>query len=165
MSDPDTLALERRPGLERRDAFRAAGRMGRFNPENSGAIPDLWTWLVPRMPIPGSRGGTLGLSLPIAPAEGVFDYMAGVEMEDGAPTPEGMDVAEVPAQTYAVWRLTITGGPLHPQMQAALGDIWGRRLKADGLKPSGGPNFELYPPYFDQAKAGQTVEFWIPVQA
>ena len=48
-------------------------------------------------------------------------------------------------------------------MQAALRDIWGRRLKAEGLNPSGGPDFELYPPYFSGQTAGQWVEFWIPV--
>ena len=56
-------------------------------------------------------------------------------------------------------------GPLHPQMASALGEIWGERLQAAGLKPSGGPDFELYPEDFDQDRPGAVLEFWIPVQA
>jgi AraC family transcriptional regulator len=165
MTDPETLALERLPELVTRNAFRAVGVMSRFDQNSAHAIPALWGRLTPRLPIPGGRGGTLGLCIPGGTDSGDFGYMAGVEMEAGAPTPEGLDEVEVPAQAYAVWRLTINGQALHPQMQAAVRDIWGRRLKTEGLTPSGGPDFELYPPYFDQAEAGQTVEFWIPVEA
>ena len=164
MSDPETLALERLPGLQRRGAFHAVGFRGRFDHTNANLIPALWTRLGPRLPVPGGRRETLGLCIPLESGSDAFDYMAAVELEPGKPAPDGLDQAEVPAQAYAVWRLTITGEALHPQMQAAVRDIWGRQLRGGELKPSGGINFELYPPYFDQAKAGQTVEFWIPVE-
>jgi len=163
MSDAARRQLERLADLTPRGAFRVVGVKGRFDQSNMGQVPALWGRLIPRLPIPGRRHGTLGLIISEGPA--AFVYMAGVEMEDGAPVPEGLDVVEVPAQTYAVWRLTTDGEALHPQMQAALGEIWGRGIGAAGLRPTNGPNFELYPPYFDQQKAGETVEFWIPVEA
>ena len=164
LSNPANIALERAGAPTVRGAFRAAGLKSRFDRDSLHAIPALWDQLVPRLPVPGSRPSTLGLCLPGAPGTGDFDYMAGVEMDEGAPAPEGLELIEVPAQTYAVYRLTTNGEALHPQMQAALRDIWGRRLAAEGLKPSGGPDFELYPPYFTGWKAGETVEFWIPVE-
>ncbi len=135
----------------------------RFDPDSAHAIPALWEKLVPRLPIAASKEGTLGLC--ISGESGHFDYLAGVELAPGAEAPDDLDVVEVPAQTYAVWRLTLNGDVLHPQMQAAVRDIWGRRLAEAGLKPSGGADFELYPPCFDGRKAGGTVEFWIPVEA
>ena len=163
MGEPANIQLERVNGLAQRGAFTAAGFKNRFSPSNMHEIPALFSRLVPRMPLPGSKHGTLGLILP--DDQPGFVYMAGVEMEDGAPVPADMDRVEIPPQAYAVYRLTVSGEALQPQMQAALHDIWGRRLKAEGLTPTRGPNFELYPPYFDQNKAGDAVEFWIPVEA
>ena len=164
MNDPAAITLERQGGLESRGPFTVAGLKSRFDRDSLHAIPALWDQLVPRLPVPGSKHGTLGLCIPATPGTGDFDYMAGVEMDADAPAPEGLELIEVPAQTYAVYRLTVNGEALHPQMQAALRDIWGRRLTAEGLKASGGPDFELYPPYFTGQKAGETVEFWIPVE-
>ncbi len=163
MGEPVNIQLERVNGVTRRGAFTVAGFKSRFSPQNMHEIPVLFGKLVPRMPLPGSKHGTLGLAVP--DDDPGFVYMAGVEMEDGAAVPADLDQVEVPAQAYAVYRQTVTGGPLQPQMQAAIHAIWGQRLKAEGLTPTRGPNFELYPPYFDQAKAGQTLEFWIPVEA
>ena len=162
MGETANIQLERVNGLTRRGAFTVAGVKNRFSPSNMHEIPALWSRLVPRLPLPGSKHGTLGLILP--DDEEGFVYIAGVEMDDGAPVPDDLDKVEIPAQAYAVYRLTVSGEALQPQMQAAIHDIWGRRLGAEGLTPTRGPNFELYPPYFDQAKAGGTLEFWIPVE-
>ena len=164
MSAPANIALDRIGPPTARGRFRAAGVKSRFDRDSLHAIPALWDQLDPHLPVPGSKHGTLGLCIPGAAGSGDFDYMAGVEMDAAAPAPERLELVEVPAQTYAVYRLTTNGEALHPQMQAALRDIWGRRLAAEGLKPSGGPDFELYPPYFTGHKAGETVEFWIPVE-
>ena len=142
LSNPANIALERAGAPTVRGAFRAAGLKSRFDRDSLHAIPALWDQLVPRLPVPGAPG----------------------RHRPSVPAPEGLELIEVPAQTYAVYRLTTNGEALHPQMQAALRDIWGRRLAAEGLKPSGGPDFELYPPYFTGWKAGETVEFWIPVE-
>jgi AraC family transcriptional regulator len=161
---PASLNLERMGEITRRPAFRVAGITNRFDRDSVHAIPALWDRLDAFLPVAGSKSGTLGLCLPGAPDAGDFVYMAGVELQDGAPDPPGLETVEVPAQAYAVWRLTASGEALHPQMQAAVRDIWGRRLKEAGLNPSRGPDFELYPPYFTGRKAGEWVEIWIPVE-
>jgi len=157
--------LRQLEGLRRRPAFRVAGLAGRFDADTRPAIPGLWDQLVTRLPLPGQVGWeTYGVCFGLDADKG-FEYMAGAEIGPDAPAPEGLQVREVPAQTYAVFRLTITGADLHPQMAAANMQIWGERLKAAGLEPSGGPDLEVYPGDFDQRRAGDAVEFWIPVRA
>jgi predicted transcriptional regulator YdeE len=76
-----------------------------------------------------------------------------------------MSTADVPAQTYAVFRLALTAGDLHAQMHPAAIEIWARGLKDAGITPAMGPNFELYPADFRGARDGGWVEYWIPVSA
>lgn len=162
-SAPETSSLVRIEGLTRRDAFQVAGLSGRFDSDSLHAIPALWGRFVGHLPVGGQRGWeTYGVCIYGSPDTGDFRYMAAVEIEADAPAPEGLEVFQIPAQPYAVYRLTVRAGPLHPQMHAAARDIWGRRLAAEGLKPSGGPDFELYPGDFDQNRPGSTLEFWIP---
>jgi AraC family transcriptional regulator len=157
------IDLVLRPGVQHRGPFRAAGLMGRFDGESRGAIPTLWDRFVPLLPAPGQKGWTTyGLCWSGNLNKG-FSYMAAVEIDQDAPPPKGLEVKDVPAQAYAAFRLSLDGGELHPQMAAALGEIWGDRLQAAGLKPAGGPDFELYPEHFDPSRKGAYVEFWIPV--
>lgn len=162
---PSSIDLSIVPGVQRRGAFTVAGLAGRFDAETRSAIPTLWKRLMPLLPAPGQKSWvTYGLCWSGELEQG-FDYMAGVEVDPGAAAPAGLEVKAVPDQAYAVFRLTVSGGPLHPQMVAALGEIWGERLQAARLKPSGGPDFEFYPEDFDQDRPGSVVEFWIPVEA
>ncbi len=155
--------LNRIGDLQHRPAFTVAGCAGRFDNQTKSAIPRLWGQLVPRLPLSGQKGGEgFGVCWAVDPDKG-FNYMAGVELSPGAATPEGLETVEIPAQDYAVFRLTLTGGELHPQMSGAAAEIWGQRLQAAGLKPSGGPDFELYPDDFDQHRPGAWVEYWVPV--
>ncbi len=153
-----------RPGLQHRPAFRAAGLHGRFDSSTRGAIPTLWDRFVPRLPLPGQAGNdTYGLCWSGDLDKG-FEYMAAVALDPGAAVPEGIDVKDVPAQAYAVFRLTLSGEELHPQMAAAMNRIWGGWLQEAGLKPRGGPDFEFYPAGFDARRKGGWVEMWIPVE-
>jgi AraC family transcriptional regulator len=166
MSDVQATALVRREGLVEHGPLRVAGLSAHFDQDSMHTIPALWGRFAPRLPLPGQHGwATYGVCFNGSPDTGAFQYMAGAELEPEAPAPEGLEVFEIPAQSYAVWRLTLDGGPLHPQMSGAARDIWGRRLAAEGLKPSGGPDFEYYPGDFDQNRKGSWVEFWIPVGA
>jgi len=159
------IDLQTLPDILHRDAFRVAGLSGRFDGDTRGAIPGLWGKLIPLLPAPSQRGWrTYGLCWSGDLDQG-FDYMAGVEVESDAAAAMGMEVKEVPAQAYVVFRLTISGGDLHPQMTAAMAEIWGERLQAAGLTPSGGPDFELYPEDFDGRRPGAYVDFCIPVKA
>ena len=68
--------------------------------------------------------------------------MAAVAFDPARSTPEGLERMDLAAQAYAVFRLTLNGEALHPQMQAAARDIWMNRLPASGLKPVRAPDFE-----------------------
>ncbi len=150
-------------GLSEPGPFRLAGLSNRFNQDNAAAIPGLWTRLAPRLPLAGQQGPE-AYGACVSGEDGGFQYMAGVRVGPDAAAPEGLEIMDAPAQTYAVFRLTLTGQALHPQMASAAKAIWGERLQATGLKPSGGPDFEYYPADFDENRPGATVEFWVPVQ-
>ena len=125
----------------------------------------LWEKLAPRLPLPGQAGGeTYGICWGTGPEE-PFRYMAAVALADGAPVPEGLEEFEVPAQTYLVFRQAVAPGPFHPQVAAAMGEIWGRRIPASPHRPSGGPDFELYPEDLRPGVTAGWMAYWVPVQA
>ena len=152
-------------GPARKPPMRLAGLSGVFTDDNKHEIPRLWAQLVPRLPAPGQASGeTFGMACASDVAEG-FSYMAAIRLRDDAPCPPGMELKELPAQSYLTFRLTVDGGPLHPQMQAAMREIWGERLPASGLVLAQVPDLEYYPENFEPGRAGATVEFWIPVES
>ncbi len=89
--------------------------------------------------------------------------MAAVAIEADAPAPEGLEIKDVPAQHYLVFRQTVDGSDLHTQMQAAGREIWGERLPKSGYQLARSPDLEVYPPDFTPGKPGW-VEWWIPVK-
>ena len=97
--------------------------------------------------------------------EGRFNYLAGVEVSGDAPLPEGFERVHLATQTYAVFRLTVDGGPLHPQMQAAMPMIWGDLLPKSGLKAVPAPDLEVYPADFEPMRKGAYVDMYIAVEA
>ena len=158
-----SLTLE--SGVSKRGAFRVAGLSGRFDHTSKAAIPALWDRLLPSLPLPGQFGWiTYGLCWSANASEGAFNYMAAAEFEPGALGPQGLEVFDVPAQTYLVFKQAIEPGNLHLQMSSACDEIWSHRLAKSGYKPSGGPDFELYPAEFMPNKPG-TLFYWIPVIA
>lgn len=164
-SSDTPLVLTMDEGLVHRGLFRVAGLAGQFDADTRPQIPGLWGRLVPRLPLPGQVGGeAYGLCWSTSPEE-PFTYMAAAEIPSDAPAPDGLEALTVPAQTYLVFHQTIDGGPLQPQMLAAMREIWGRRLPASGRKPSGGPDFEFYPADFDQSRPGSRLAYWVPVEA
>jgi predicted transcriptional regulator YdeE len=64
-----------------------------------------------------------------------------------------------------VFRQTLDGGELHPQMQAAVREIWGERLPKCGHKLARGPDLEVYPDQFEPGVPDSWVEWWIPIEA
>jgi len=170
LKDPAMSALAGSPSLimhpaPRREAgFRTAGYQAEFDESNKAGIPALWARLTPRLPLAGQAGGrTYGVMW--ASDSGCFHYQASVALEPGAEAPEGLEAKDVPPQTYLVFRHELDGTDLHPQMQAAMREIWGVRLPALGHKLARGPDLEVYPADFDPARAGGWVEWWIPIEA
>jgi AraC family transcriptional regulator len=97
-------------------------------------------------------------------AQGCFQYMAGVGVEAACTPPPGFSTIEIPAATYAVFRITLDGTALHPQIKQAMAAIWGELIPASRLTVIEGPDFELYDGRFDPQKPGSFIDFHVPVK-
>ena len=155
------------PGLVTLPAFHVAGPQRRFDEASKSEIPQLWSTLIGALPFAGQAKSwaTYGVVSSVAAGEGCFQYMAGVGVEPGCVPPPGFSTMEIPAATYAVFRITLNGSALHPQVKQAMAAIWGELIPASGLKVVPGPDFELYDGRFDPQKAGSVIDFHVPVQA
>jgi len=162
-----TAAVVRLPELATLPAFHVAGPARRFDESTKSEIPQLWSALIGALPFDGQvkSWATYGVVSSVDQADGCFQYLAGVGVEPGCVPPPGFSTMEIPAATYAVFRITLDGSALHPQVKQAMAAVWGELLPASGLKVAGGPDFELYDGRFDPLKAGSVIDFHVPVQA
>jgi AraC family transcriptional regulator len=159
------VSVEQLPDLVRLEAFSVAGVSGRFDQATKSTIPQLWARLLGFMPFAGQVGwDTFGLVWSADKTDGSFSYMAGGRLEDGAPTPAGLERKDLDAMTYAVFRITLTGGDLHPQVRSAMETIWGQLVPALGLKVADAPDFELQDGDFRPDKPGAVIDFHVPVE-
>ena len=169
MSAPtgSVLPVVRLPDLVALPAFHVAGPARLFDEATKAEIPQLWSALIGALPFKGQlpSWATYGVVSSVDKGEGCFRYMAGVGVEPGCEPPPGFSVQQVPAATYAVFRITLDGSALHPQVKRAMAEIWGELIPASGLKVVEGPDFELYDGRFDPQKAGSVIDFHVPVQA
>ncbi len=156
--------LTQAPAPARKPAIRIAGAARDFDDTTVCGIPALWDELTPHLPLPGQASGwTYGVCC-AGPAPKELHYIAGVELAQNAPDPEGFEVIELPARAYLVFRQVLDGGPLHPQMQSAVREIWGERVPNCGHKLVRAPDLEVYPDHFHPETPGAWVEWWIPVE-
>jgi AraC family transcriptional regulator len=162
----DTSVI-RLPELVKLPAFRVAGPQRRFDQATKAEIPQLWSALIGRLPFEGQveSWATYGVVFDVDQAEGGFQYMAGVGVQPDCAPPPGFSAMEIPAATYAVFRITLNGTALHPQVKQAMAMIWGELLPASGLKVVEGPDFELYDGRFDPQTPGSVIDFHVPVEA
>jgi AraC family transcriptional regulator len=144
---------------------RIAGISRDFSESNRHEIPALWARL---FSTPGvaeqALGRTFGVCCAIEASEGDLNYMAGIELTNGADLPEELTLIELPARPYLVFRMAVDGSDLHPQMQAAAREIWGVRVPACGFVLDRAPDLEVYPPQFDPTRSGAILEWWLPVK-
>ena len=151
-------------GITRRGAFTVAGLSARIEGDNKKVIPTLWPRLMQQLPLPGQKGGAgYGVCWGADLKEGSFNYLAGVEVEQGAAPPKGFTALPIPAQSYRVFRLTLGGGEIHPQMKAAAQEIWSERLPNSGWQLKPGIDFEYYPENFDPTAPGAVIDIYVPV--
>jgi AraC family transcriptional regulator len=152
-------------GVTRKDAFVVAGLSERIGKDNKPAIPALWPRLMRHVPFAGQKGQVCyGLCYGSDLAEGSFNYMAAAEIEPGRKPPSELTLMQVPAQSYAVFRITLGAGEIHPQMQAAMRYIFSDALPNSGHKPTGGIDLEVYGERFNPDKAGSVLDFYMPVE-
>ena len=165
-TDPVTPVV-RLPELVTLPGFLVAGPARRFDEATKSEIPQLWSALIGALPFKGQvpSWATYGVVSSVEQGEGCFQYMAGVGVEAGCVPPPGFATMEIPAATYAVFRITLNGSALHPQVKQAMAAIWGELIPASGLKLVPGPDFELYDGRFDPQKAGSVIDFHVPVEA
>lgn len=152
-------------GVTRKDAFVVAGLSERISQDNMQAIPALWPKVMKHQPFDGQKGAVgYGLCYGSNMAEGSFNYMAAFEIEPGKRPPADLTLMQVPAQIYAVFRITLAAGPIHPQMRLAMEHIFSEALPNSGLKPTGGIDLEVYGERFNPEKAGSVLDFYMPVE-
>ena len=157
----------RLPELVTLPGFLVAGPARRFDEVTKSEIPQLWSALIGALPFKGQvpSWATYGVVSSVEQGDGCFQYMAGVGVEPGCVPPPDFATMEIPAATYAVFRITLNGSALHPQVKQAMAAIWGELIPASGLKLVPGPDFELYDGRFDPQKAGSVIDFHVPVEA
>jgi AraC family transcriptional regulator len=162
-----TMPVVRLPELVKMPAFRVAGPSRRFDDATKAEIPQLWPTLIGALPFAGQveSWDTFGVVSHVDQVEGRFAYMAGVGVTPGAVPPPGFSTMDIPPATYVVFRITLDGTALHPQVKRAMAFIWSELIPACGLKLADGPDFERYDGRFDPLKAGSFIDFHVPVQA
>ena len=165
MSDTATANVRQLDNVKR-GAFTIAGPRAVFDDDNKSGIPSLWPRLIRCLPLPGQASKhTYGVCWAGDLKKGSIHYMAGVEVEGDAMLPDGIARIAIAPQTYAVFRITLDGGNLHEQIQAAMPLIWGELLPKSGLKFVPAPDLEVYPGDFNPQVKGMHVDIYIPVEA
>ncbi len=168
IKDSDLVLLD---GLRRRAAFRIAGLSMPLDAASGPKIPDLWRDLLRRLPLPGQKGREgYGVVWQSDKDSGAMTYLAGFEVTGGGRLPAeerpgGIAQVDLPDQTYRVFRLTLNGGALHPQVKAAMREIYEVRIPREGWQLAESPDFETYNADFNPTRKGETLEFWVPVKA
>lgn len=168
MTMPDAVLapVVQLPDLVTMEAFTVAGRSRRFDEATKADIPQLWSQLIGALPFEGQAPSwaTYGVVWGADRSEGSFEYMAGVEIKPGTTPPNGFVTKNIPPATYAIFRITLNGGALHPQVKAAMAMIWGELIPATGLKVAASPDFERYDGEFAPNRPGALIDFYVPVQ-
>lgn len=157
--------------IEKREAFQIVGLSGREDPESLPAKDDsltpLWREFMDRYNPRLYRGGGEE-SLYTAPLWQVAAYSFQPEgknvigAEYRGTRPEGMDLEDVPAATWAVFSIqSPTGYPHVPEAYTRILTEW---FPASGyVRNEDVPNLESYPPG-DASSDRYTWEIWMPVK-
>lgn len=156
--------LSRLPDV-RLDAFELAGFSRQFDADNKSGIPQLWARLIGSLPLAAQLPSpdSYGVIRSVDRAAGSFRYMAAVAVKPGAALPAGFERLAIAAARYAVFRIRLNGGPLHPQIRAAMATIWGELIPAAGLKLAGLPDFERYDGRFAPDQPGASIDYHVPL--
>lgn len=148
-----------------RPASTLAGFKTQIVDMDNSHVPGLWGRLFQNAGKPGQKGWTsFGVCWADPAAENRINYMAAFEWDRAAAIPEPFERLELAAQPYRVFRLTMNGGPVNGQMQAAAREIWGKRIPEAGWRLAKVPDLEVYSEDFRPDIAGVTVDFYVPVE-
>jgi AraC family transcriptional regulator len=148
-----------------RPASVLAGVKTQIVDNDNSHIPGVWGRLFENAGKPGQQGWiSYGVCWPDGADGRTINYMAGFAWDAAAAIPAPFERLDLMAQTYRVFRLTMNGGPVNVQMQAAAKEIWGQRIPAAGWRLAKVPDLEVYSEDFRPDIAGVTVDFYVPVE-
>lgn len=89
--------------------------------------------------------------------KGEFDYLAGMEVASADAAPEGADIWEIEAQTYAVFPTRLSD--LMDTMKAIY-ETW---MPSSGYRRAPSPEFEFYGEQFDPDDRQSIMYIYIPI--
>jgi len=145
-----------------------AGLRDRYTAATRDTIPALWHRFAPYIGrVPGQIGQVaFGASLATADGAEGFDYLAGVEVVDGADLPSGLVQVPVPERACLVF---VHQGHVS-MLRQSLDAIWDDLLPGSGHKLAkvgpGEPGLmERYDDRFDPQTGNGDIEIWLPVEA
>ena len=147
------------PKFETKAAFTVIGYKYRGKNEQS-EIPQMWGEFMKRegevkpRPNPDTGYGVMGN---FDKDSGEFDYVAGLEVDPKAETPEGMVRWDIPEAYYAVLPCTL------PTLKDAFDFVCKKWMPESGYQGTNGPEFEYYPPSFDPQVPDSELLIYIPV--
>jgi AraC family transcriptional regulator len=147
------------PEIVTRPAFSVMGMTVRAR-GGSDEMPALWDKLMGRFHEMTERRGddAYGVIDHFDEAEGTMDYTAGYEVAPEQMPPAGMDLLQIPAQTYAVFECTL------PTLMDALDRAYSVWLPQSGYKRAAGPEFEFYGQDFSPQNPDSPMTIYIPIE-
>jgi AraC family transcriptional regulator len=138
-----------------------AGLNESYTFENRVNIPRQWDRFVPHIgKVPGQIGQiSYGVCWNFSPGKG-FDYLSGVEVEEGSKLPAELKTLPLAAREYAVFT--------HSDHVSTIGNtidkIWNTWVPQAGLKVATAPWFERYTEAFNAQTGTGGMEIWIPLE-
>jgi predicted transcriptional regulator YdeE len=87
-----------------------------------------------------------------------FDYLAALPVKSGDRVPEGMELWEIPEQTYAVF--TFPFSDIAKGFDYAM-NTWPQE---SGRECTGGIEFEYYSVEFNPQDPGSLMQYWMPIK-
>ncbi len=159
--------------IEAKEAFHVIGKSKMFSTEgnvNNTEIPRFWSdcysdgtidilcrLAKPQQLVAGP--GLLGIcDGDSCPGNGTsFQYAIGTEGSSNVP--DGFDVMEIPAATWAIFQCT---GAMPDAIQDLWKQIYSEFFAQSGYRPAAGVDFEYYP-QGDNSKPDYVSEIWLPV--
>ncbi|MFC5972177.1 GyrI-like domain-containing protein [Halomarina salina] len=146
------------PAMRSRDAFTVVG-LGYRGANEDGEISALWarvTDYTDEFAALATGDEWYGVCTEVDESSGTVSYVAGVAAGPDATVPAEMEAADVPANEYAVFPVTLA------DLESDLDAIYGEWLPEAAYRRADGPEFECYGSAFDGTPESE-FEYFLPV--
>ncbi|MBC8125031.1 MAG: AraC family transcriptional regulator [Candidatus Kapabacteria bacterium] len=146
------------------DAMHIRGLARTFNMSTRHNIPQLWADAVPllhTMPgrVPTATYGTCIDMFAGEDGDAGFVYMAGVEVDPEAPSPEGLTTVVAPAGKYAMF----TFDEHISKFPEFIDAVWSKYFPASGYTKRKALDFERYDERWNPVTGSGPVDYYIPI--